>query len=145
MLLIDVHQFDVVLAEPVGVRTLENQVHDIWGVFGLECEDIIALSCAEHFCEGAQIDAESDVAIAAEGCEHLSLQHHRNERNVGVVHSLEGNAGVITVEVAVLDQIFDRIDYLGSVSGHQYTYWACEPSSRRQTARGVLLTLYLCQ
>lgn len=31
---------------------------------------------------------------------------------MGVVHGLEGDAGVIAVEIAVLYQIFDRIDNL---------------------------------
>jgi hypothetical protein len=31
---------------------------------------------------------------------------------VGVVHRLESNAGVIAVEVAVLDEVLDRIDNL---------------------------------
>jgi len=31
---------------------------------------------------------------------------------VRVVHGLEGDAGVIAVEIAVLDEIFDRFNYL---------------------------------
>jgi hypothetical protein len=34
---------------------------------------------------------------------------------VRIVHGLEGNAGIIAVEVAVLDKILDRIDDLGVV------------------------------
>jgi hypothetical protein len=33
---------------------------------------------------------------------------------VGVVHGLEGDAGVIAVEVTVLDEIFDGFDDLAS-------------------------------
>ena len=31
---------------------------------------------------------------------------------MGVVHSLEGDTGVIAIEVAVLDKVFDSIDDL---------------------------------
>jgi hypothetical protein len=31
---------------------------------------------------------------------------------MGVVHGLEGDTGVITVEIAVLDEVFDGIDDL---------------------------------
>ena len=31
---------------------------------------------------------------------------------MGVVHSLEGDAGIIAVEVAVLDEILDSVDHL---------------------------------
>lgn len=31
---------------------------------------------------------------------------------MGIVHGLEGDTGVITVEVAVLDQVFDGVDDL---------------------------------
>jgi hypothetical protein len=31
---------------------------------------------------------------------------------VRVVHSLEGDAGIIAVEIAILDQVLDRVDRL---------------------------------
>ena len=34
---------------------------------------------------------------------------------MGVVHRLEGDTGVIAVEITVLDEIFDGIDYLEEV------------------------------
>ena len=43
MLLINVHQFDVILAESVRLAALEHQVDDIWSVFGLQSEDVIVL------------------------------------------------------------------------------------------------------
>jgi hypothetical protein len=33
---------------------------------------------------------------------------------VGVIHGLEGDAGVIAVEIAVLHEVLDGIDDLGS-------------------------------
>ena len=35
---------------------------------------------------------------------------------MGVVHGLEGDSGVIAVEVAVLNEILDGIDELGNIS-----------------------------
>jgi hypothetical protein len=35
---------------------------------------------------------------------------------VGIVHGLESNAGIIAVEVTVLDEILDGIDNLTSVN-----------------------------
>ena len=35
---------------------------------------------------------------------------------MGIVHGLEGNAGVIAVEVAILDQVFDGINDLEHLS-----------------------------
>ena len=115
MLLINVHELDVVLADPVGPAALEHQVDDIGRVLCLECEEIVALRGAEHFCEGAQVDTEGDVAVAAEGAEGLGPQQHRDEGDVGVVHGLQRNTGVIAVEVAVLDEVLDGIDDLGGL------------------------------
>lgn len=36
---------------------------------------------------------------------------------MGVIHGLEGDAGVIAVEVAVLDKVLDCVDHLGPVRG----------------------------
>ena len=102
MLLINVHQLDVVLAESVAFAALEHQVDDIWRIFSLQCEDIFILGRAQDFRQGGQVDAESDVAVTSKWGEHLGFEHHGYEGDVGVVHGLEGDAGVIAVEVAVL-------------------------------------------
>jgi hypothetical protein len=112
MLLINVHELDVVLAHPVRLWVLELQVHNIRRILRLECEDVLILSSSQDFREGGEVDAESDVAIAAEGREGLRLQHHRDEGDVGVVHRLQRDTGVIAVEVAVLNEVFDRVDDL---------------------------------
>ncbi|KAI7360189.1 proliferating cell nuclear antigen [Hortaea werneckii] len=59
-----------------------------------------------------RVDTEGDVTVAAERREGLGLQHHGHESHMGVVHGLEGDAGVIAVEVAVLDQVLDGVDDL---------------------------------
>lgn len=102
MLLIDIHQFDVILAESVALAALEYQVDDVWRVFRLQREDVFVLSRAQDFRQGGQIDAEGDIAVTSKGGEHLGFEHHGYEGDVGVVHGLEGDAGVIAVEVAVL-------------------------------------------
>ena len=112
MLLINVHQLDVVFAQPVGLLVLELQVDNIRRIFRLEREDVFALRGSKNFGERGEVDAEGDVAIAAEGGEGFGFEHHRHESHVRVVHSLERDAGVITVEVAVLHEVFDRIDHL---------------------------------
>ena len=52
---------------------------------------------------------------------------------MGVVHGLQGNARVIAVEVAVLDEIFDRIDDL---------FEPCTRISRSGIKRDKLETTY---
>jgi hypothetical protein len=112
VLLIDIHQLDVVLANSIRLRIFELQVDHIRCIFRLESEDVFVLSGAQDFGEGGEVDAEGDVAVAAEGGEGFGLEHHGDESNVRVVHRLEGDAGVIAVEVAVLHQVFDSIHHL---------------------------------
>lgn len=66
MLLVNVHQFDVILADPVAIGALEDNVDNIWRVFGLEGENIVGLSGAEDLLKRGKVDTESDVAVAAE-------------------------------------------------------------------------------
>jgi hypothetical protein len=112
VLLINIHQLDVIFTETVGLGGLEDEVDNIRRIFSLESEDIVILRSSKDLGQGSEVDTESNVAIAAEGSEHLSLQHHRYQSDVGVVHSLERDAGVIAIEVAVLNEIFNSIDDL---------------------------------
>ena len=119
MLLIDVHKLNIILAEPIALRALEDQVDDIRRVLGLQCEDVFVLRASKHLLQRGQVDTESEVAIAAKGREGLGLEHHGYQGDVRVVHCLEGDAGVIAVEVAVLYEVLDRIDDLCQVSSWQ--------------------------
>ena len=112
MLLINIHQFQIILAQSVIIAALEDEVENIRSILSFESEDILGLGCAKNFCEGGQVDTEGDVTIATIGGETFGLEHHGDQGNVGVVHSLESEAGVITIEIAVLDQIFDSVDDL---------------------------------
>jgi hypothetical protein len=112
VLLVDVHELDIVLADPVALGALEHQVDDIRRVLRLESEDVFVLCAAEDFCEGSKVDAEGKVAIAAEGREGLGLEHHGDKGDVGVVHGLERDTGVIAIEVAVLHEVLDGVDDL---------------------------------
>ena len=114
MLLINIHELDIILAYTVALWALKNQVDNIWRILRLQCEDILVLSTAENLCERGEVDTEGDITVAAVWREGLGLQHHRDERDVGVVHSLERDPGVIAIEVAVLDQVLDGIDNLKS-------------------------------
>lgn len=112
MLLVNVHELQIIFAQPVTVAALEDQVEHVWRVFSLEGQDILGTRSTEDLCKGSKVDAKSNVAIASVWGEAFGLEHHRHEGNVRVVHGLEGDAGVIAVEVAVLDQILDRINDL---------------------------------
>lgn len=116
MFLVNVHELDVVFAQPVALRALEHQVDNIRRILGLEGEDVIVLCAAQDLGERSEVDTERKVAIAAEGREGLGLEHHGNESDVGVVHGLERDTGVIAVEVAVLDEILDGVDDLCGMS-----------------------------
>lgn len=114
VLLIDIHELQVILAQPIVLAALKNQVEDIRSIFSLDGQDVFVLGSAQDFGKGGEVETESDVAIAAVGGERLGLEHHGDQGDVGVVHGLEGNAGVIAIEVAILDQVLDRIDDLES-------------------------------
>lgn len=102
MLLIDIHQLDIVLGEPLTLRALKHQIHNVGRVHSFESEDVLVGGGAEDFREGGQVYAEGDVAVAAEGGEGGGVEEHADEGDVGVVHGLEGDAGIVAVEVAVL-------------------------------------------
>lgn len=112
MLLVDVHELDIVLADPVAARILKDEVDDVRRVLRLQGQNVIGLCGTEHLGEGCEIDTEGDVAVASEGGEAFGSQQHGDESNVGVVHGLESDAGVIAVEVAVLDKVLDSVDEL---------------------------------
>jgi hypothetical protein len=88
MLLINVHQLDVIFAQSIGFCVLKDEVDNIRGVLSLESEDVFILSCTKNFRERVQVDAESDISVASEEGEHLGLEHHGYQGNMGVVHGL---------------------------------------------------------
>jgi hypothetical protein len=112
MLLVNVHELDVVLADPVLATRLEHDIDDIGGVFRLYVENIIVPCCAEDLGQGAKVNTESDVSIAAVARKSVGLERHRDEGYVGVVHGLKVDTGIIAVEVAVLHKVFDSINHL---------------------------------
>lgn len=112
MLLVNVHKLDIILAQTIGLSTLEHKVYSIGRVLGLESQDIFILGGTQDLGQGSQVDAKRDVAVAAIRREALGAEQHRNQSNVGVVHGLKGDTGVIAIEVAVLDQVLDRVDNL---------------------------------
>ena len=109
MLLVDIHQLDIVLAYPVRLRALEHQVHGIRRVVGLQSQHILVLSSPQDLGQRDQIDAQGDVAVAAVGREPFGAEQHGHQRHVRVVHGLQGDSGVIAVEVAVLHEILDGV------------------------------------
>lgn len=116
MLLVNVHELEIVLVQPVRLRALEHEVDHVGRVVGLDGQDIFILSGAEHLGQGDEVDAEGDVSVASVRGEGFGEELHRDQRHVGVIHGLEGNAGIIAVKVAVLHEVSDGIDNLeGSV------------------------------
>lgn len=130
VLLVNVHELDIVLAQPVGLGALKHQVHRVGRVLRLQSQDVFILGSAQDLGQRAQVDAEGDVAVTAVGGETLCTEEHGDQGNVRVVHGLEGDPGVIAVEVAVLDQVLDGLNDLVRrnqcaemmISGSSFTY-----------------------
>jgi hypothetical protein len=112
VVLVDVHELDIVLANPVRFGTLEDEIDHIGGVFRLQGKDVATLGCAKHLGQRDQIDTQSDVAVTAVWGEALGFEQHGHESNVGIVHGLQRNSGIAEVEVAILDEVLDSIDHL---------------------------------
>jgi len=112
MLLVDVHELEVILGDSVVGLALEHQVENVGRILSLEGQDVIVLGSAEDLGEGGEVNAEGNVAIAAERFKAFCLEQHSDQGDVAVIHGLEGDAAVIAVEVAVLHEVLDRIDDL---------------------------------
>lgn len=110
--MVDIHELEVVLRDPVVLGALEQQVQAVGRVLGLEREHVVVLRRPEHLGQRREVDAQRDVAVAAEGREGVGTEGHGHEGDVRVVHGLEGDAAVIAVEVAVLHQVLDGVDDL---------------------------------
>lgn len=113
MILIDIHELDIILTDPVVLRVLKHEVERVRCVIGLQRQYVLVLGTTEDLREGGQVDAEGDVAVAAVRTEALGFEVHGDEGDMGVVHCLQGDAGVVAVEVAVLDEVFDGFYHLG--------------------------------
>lgn len=116
MFLVDIHELEVILANTVLIGALELEVQAVGCILGLEGELVIAGGSAQNLRERGKVETQGNVAIAAVRCERFGLEKHGHEGNMRVVHGLEGEAGVIAVEVAVLDEVLDGIDDLGARS-----------------------------
>lgn len=112
MLLVNVHQLDVVLADSVALGALEDEVDDIGRVLGLEGQDVLVLGGTEDLLQRDQVDTKGDVAVASEGREGVGLEQHGDQGDVGVIHGLETDTRVVAFEVAVLDKVLDGFDNL---------------------------------
>ena len=88
MLLINIHELQIILADAIILAALKHQVENIRRVLGLEREDILVLRGAKDFGEGGEVYAEGDVAVASKGGKGFGFEHHGHEGDVGVVHGL---------------------------------------------------------
>ena len=82
MLLINIHKFQVILAQPVTLAALKNKVQNIRRVLCLESENILVLSSTQDLRKGCEIDTKRNVTIAPVRREAFGLEHHRNESNM---------------------------------------------------------------
>ena len=112
MLLVNVHQLDVIFADSVVLRVLKDKVQAIWCILGLQCDHVFILGTSENLCEGIQVDSKSNVAVAAVWGETVGSEKHGYQGNMGIVHCLESDTSVIAVEVAILDEILHGLDDL---------------------------------
>jgi hypothetical protein len=67
MLLVNVHEFDVVFTDPVRLGVLKREANDVWGILRFHCQDVLVGRASQNFGQGGQVDAESDVSVAAKG------------------------------------------------------------------------------
>lgn len=109
MLLVDVHQLDVILADAISCVVLEHQVDNIRRIFSLDCEDVLILGGTKNLGKRSEVDTEGNVAITTERGEGFRAKKHGDEGNVGVVHGLESDARVIAVKVTILDKVLDCV------------------------------------
>lgn len=65
VLLVDIHELQIILAQPIAVTALENQIEHIWCILGLERQDIFALGSTKNFRQRCQIDTKGEIAIAS--------------------------------------------------------------------------------
>lgn len=143
MLLVNVHQLEVVFAQPVAVAALEDKVQHIRRILGLDGEDVLVLRRTENLGQGRKVNTKRDVAVASVWGKALGLEHHGHERDVRVVHGLEGDSGIIAVEVAVLHQVLNGIDNLHRLVGiflecnqTMLTFFSRFACSRRASSTG---------
>lgn len=112
MLLINVHEFDVIFAQSIAFAALKHQVYKIGVVLRLQCENVLILRTSQDLHEGTEVDAEGNIPVASERREGFCFEHHGHEGDVRIIHGLQGDARVIAVKVAILDEILDGVDNL---------------------------------
>jgi hypothetical protein len=112
MVLVDIHQLDIILADPVLFRRLKHQIDRIWRVFSLERQYVAGLGSFQDFCERGQVDPEGDVAVAAERGKGFGAEHQSDQSYMGVVHGLHGDARVIAVKINVHYQWANGLNHL---------------------------------
>ena len=73
MLLIDIHELDIVFTKPITLAALEDQVDYVGSVFRLQCQDVLILRASQHLHQRAKVDPQCDISITAEGREGLGF------------------------------------------------------------------------
>jgi hypothetical protein len=66
MLLVNVHEFDVVFTDSVRLSILEREANDIGSILRLHGQDVLIGRASQDFGQGCQVDAERNVSVTTE-------------------------------------------------------------------------------
>mmetsp|Transcript_25393 Transcript_25393/g.51039 ORF Transcript_25393/g.51039 Transcript_25393/m.51039 type:complete len:239 (-) Transcript_25393:158-874(-) len=89
---INVHQLELEVRDAVLGLVLKHEGHGVGLVIRLESDDVVVIAALEHLAHVCQVDAQRDVAVAAEMVEAVGTQQQRHERHVAGVHGLQRDA-----------------------------------------------------
>jgi hypothetical protein len=84
---------------------LKHEGDRVSAVVGLDGDDVVIASAAQHLGHVGKVHAHGEVTVAAVVLEALGAEQEGDEGDVAGVHGLEGEAGGGAVEVGVVHQL----------------------------------------
>jgi len=112
MLLIQVHQFHLIIGHFLLIRRLEHEVDSVGLILSLHSHDIIVGGASQNFSHAFETHPHGELAIATEFVKPVGTEIYGDEGDVGVVHSLELDPAVTAVPGGFLQQILQRFQHL---------------------------------
>jgi hypothetical protein len=97
---------------PSILRALKQKRQIIGGVICLQCDNIFIVGTLEDLAQISRIESQILRTIASIVVQAIAIEVDGDERDVGGIHGLNGNAIVAAIHVRVLDKIFDRVNDL---------------------------------
>ena len=79
MFLVDVHEFDIIFAEPVRLGALKYQIDYVGRILSFQGEDVFVLGTTQYFEKRGQVDAKGNIAVASEGGKGASGEQHGDQ------------------------------------------------------------------